>query len=154
MRSLNISLYQIECLVRIVYQVLLIALFGKRLEGVVARDKIRLRIHFYQRAGVAAHRHTDKSFRGDTSGFLCRLGNPFFAQPIDGGFEFAAGFGQCGLAIHHACAGLFAQVLYHSGRDIRHDKIIPLFATGAMGRYKQIVMARNPAARLDRPCEP
>ncbi len=49
-----------------------------------------------------------------------RLGQALGAQPVHGGFDFAAVLLQGLLAVHHACAGLFAQFLHQAGRDLRH----------------------------------
>ena len=86
------------------------------LEGLVARDEVGLRIDFDQRAGIAADGHADQAFRRDAAGLLRGLGKTLLAQPIDRGFEIAVGFGQRGLAVHHARAGLVAQVLHHAKR--------------------------------------
>ena len=69
------------------------------------------------------HRNADQAFRGDAAGLLGGLGEALLAQPVDGGFDVAAGFVERALAIHHARAGLFAQVLHHCGGDIGHGNV-------------------------------
>ena len=86
--------------------------FDEVLELIVAGDEVGFGIDFDQRAGIAADGNADQAFGGDAAGFLRGLGKAFLAQPVDRGFHVAAGFGQRVLAIHHARAGLVAQVLH------------------------------------------
>ena len=45
------------------------------------------------------------------------LGQALLAQPVDGLFHVAVGFGERRLAVHHAGAGLVAQGLHHARGD-------------------------------------
>ena len=87
------------------------------LELVVARDEVGFGIHFHQRAGIAADSDADQAFRRDAAGLLRGLGQALLAQPVDGGFHVAVGLVERGLAVHHARAGLVAQVLHHRCGD-------------------------------------
>ena len=48
------------------------------------------------------------------------FGETFFAQPVDGLLQLALGLGERHLAVHHAGAGLVAQLLHHAGADSGH----------------------------------
>src|SRR5262245_51156186 len=65
----------------------------------------------------------DQPFRGDATGFLGGLGEALGSEPIDRGLHVAAGLAERGLAIHHACAGLVAQVLHHGRGNRRHCRL-------------------------------
>ncbi len=88
--------------------------FHEALELVVAGDEVGFGIDFHQRARALADGDADKAFGGHAAGLLGGLGDAFLAQPIDGGFHVAAGLVQRLLAVHHARAGLVAQVLHHA----------------------------------------
>ena len=92
------------------------AAFDEALELLIAGDEVGFGIHFHQRAGALPHGDADQAFGGGAAGLLGGLGNALLAQPVDGGFHVAARFVQRGLAVHHACAGLVAQVLHHARR--------------------------------------
>ena len=78
----------------------------QRLEVVVARDEIGLRIDLDDDAEIGLDRDADQAVGGDPAALLGRLGQALLAQPVDGGFDVAAGLGERGLAVHHARAGL------------------------------------------------
>ncbi len=71
--------------------------------------------------GIAIDGKSDQPFGGDPSRFLRRLGEALGSQPIDGGIHVAVGGGKRRLAVHHAYAGLLAQVLHHCCGDFSHD---------------------------------
>src|SRR6185503_14279071 len=54
------------------------------------------------------------------AGLLGGGGEPLLAQPVDRTFEIALGLTQRLLAVHHARAGLLAQLLHQSGGDLGH----------------------------------
>src|SRR5262249_10873241 len=60
------------------------------------------------------------------------LGESPLAQQIDGLFHLAAGFLQRRLAVHHACAGAFAQLLHHLRRDVGHGCDFPMFVPAGL----------------------
>ncbi len=86
----------------------------------VPGDEIRLRIDLDDDPVDAADKNGDEPLGGDPAGFPGRLGKPLLAQPIDRRFDFAPGFAEGILAIHHAGAGLLAKILHHRGGDVRH----------------------------------
>src|SRR3954452_14087747 len=87
---------------------------------IVARHKVGLGIHLDHRTFFWRDEHADQPFGGNATGFLGGLGQTLLAQPVDRGLHVAIGLGERGLAIHHARAGLVAQVLHHRGGDICH----------------------------------
>ncbi len=56
----------------------------------------------------------------DAIGLLGSLGQALLAQEVDRGLHVAVGFLQCLLAIHHAGAGLVAQLLNGCGGNRAH----------------------------------
>ena len=62
----------------------------------------------------------DQAFGSDAAGLLGGRGEALLAQPVDGLLDIAGDFGQRALAIHHAGAGLLAQVLDQGGGDLCH----------------------------------
>ena len=90
------------------------------LEQVVAGDEVGLGVDLDDDALGALDRDADQTFGGDAVGFLGGLGQALLAQPIDRGIDVARGFAERGLAIHHARAGHFAQVLDHLCSDLSH----------------------------------
>ena len=90
------------------------------LEQNVARDEIGFGVDFNDGAGIADGRDTHEAFSGDAAGFLGGLRQTLLTQPVDGRFHIAARFVQRVLAVHHARAGLFAQVLYELGSNCGH----------------------------------
>ena len=90
------------------------------LEQIVARDEIGFGIHLDDDALVRRQRDADQALGGDPAGLLGGLGQPLLAQPVDRGFEIAAAFAERRLAIHHARAGLVAELLHHARGDVCH----------------------------------
>ena len=89
-----------------------------------ARDEIGFRIDLDDGAAPPARCDSDKPIGGDAAGFLGRLRQTLLAQPVDRGFDIAAGLAERRFAIHHARARLVAQVLHHAGRDRRHANFL------------------------------
>ena len=73
--------------------------------------------------GLVAVALRDDAFGRDTIGLLGRLGQALGAQPVHGRIDVAAVLGQGLLAVHHAGAGLFAQLFDESRGDLRHGFI-------------------------------
>ena len=94
------------------------------LEQVVARDEIGLGIDLDDDAFVGAHADADQTFGRDPTGLLGGLGQALFAQPVDRGFEIAAGLAERGLAVHHAGSGLIAELFHHACGDVCHRCMI------------------------------
>ncbi len=94
--------------------------FDEALEVVVSRDEIGLGINLHEHALSALDDKADEAFGGDAARFLGGLGEPFLPQPVDGGFEIALGFRERRLAVHHADAGLLAQLLDEARTDLGH----------------------------------
>ncbi len=90
------------------------------LEVVVAGDEIGLGIDLDDDADIVLDRDADEAVGGDAPALLGGLGEALLAQPVDGGLDVAARLGQRVLAIHHARAGLLAQILDQPGGDRSH----------------------------------
>src|SRR5215813_7070442 len=93
----------------------------KALELLVAGDKVGFRIDFDDDALEATDRNADQAFRGDAPGLLGGLGKPFLAQPVNRSFHVAVGLTERGFAVHHARAGLVAELLNHLSAYVRHS---------------------------------
>ena len=96
----------------------------ERLELIVLRDEIGLRIDFDRSALGALHFNADQTFGRGAARFLGGGGKPLGAQPIHRRIHVAAGLGQRLLAIHHARAALLAQVLHRGCRNLGHNPIL------------------------------
>jgi hypothetical protein len=83
------------------------------LEFLVASDEVGLGIDLDKRRFLRLGGKADEPFGGNAAGLLSGLGEALGPEPIDGGFHIAARLVQRRLAIHHARAGLLAQVLNH-----------------------------------------
>ena len=95
---------------------------GEGLEAVVARNEVGLGIHFDD-GGVMARRFDgDEALGGNAAGLLGGLGQALLAQPVDGGFDVAIRLVQRALAVHHARAGLFAELFHQCGGDVGHGE--------------------------------
>ena len=92
----------------------------QRLEVVVAGDEVGLGIDFDDHAEIRLDGDADQTVRGDAAALLGGLGEALLAQPVDGGLDVAVGLVQRVLAVHHAGAGLLAQVLHERGGDRGH----------------------------------
>ena len=97
-----------------------------RLEVIVAGDEVGFGIDLDNDADVVLDGDADKAFGRNPPALLGRLGEALLAQPIDRRLDVAVGLAQRILAIHHARAGLFAQILDQSGGNGRHER--PSFA--------------------------
>ena len=62
----------------------------------------------------------DQPLGRDPARLLRRLGEALLAQPVDRALDVAGGLVERRLAVHHAGAGLVAQLLHHRRRDVRH----------------------------------
>jgi hypothetical protein len=96
------------------------------LELLVAGDEVGLRVHLDDGGPWCPDGDADEAFGGDARRLLGGLGEALGAQPVDGGFHVATGGGERRLAIHHAYAGLLAQVLHHGSGNVI-SAIIHLF---------------------------
>ena len=75
------------------------------LELLVARDEVGLGVDLDDDAlGALGHR-ADQAFGRDAAGLLGSLRQALLAQPVLRRRHVAGGFGERGLAVHHACAG-------------------------------------------------
>ncbi len=92
----------------------------KGLEGLVAGHEVGLGVHLDHRRLSGGGGDADQPLGRDPAGFLGRRGEPLVAQPVHRLLDVAAGLGQRLLAVHHARAGLLAQVLHQCSRDLGH----------------------------------
>src|SRR5262249_19705048 len=90
------------------------------LELVVPSDEVSLGIDLDQRRLLVIGGKANQAFRCDTPCFLGGFGKTLSAQPIDRGLHVTGGFVGCRLSVHHARAGLLAQVLHHRCTDRCH----------------------------------
>ncbi|GLS53249.1 hypothetical protein GCM10007886_14320 [Methylobacterium gregans] len=107
-------------------------LAGEGLEGVVAGDEVGLGVHLDHRGVAAGGLDGDQTLGGDAAGLLGGLGEALLAQPVDGGLEVTLGLVQRALAVHHARAGLLAELLHHRGSDVGHGRSFRLAPVGAV----------------------
>ena len=82
------------------------------LELLVAGDEVGLRVDLDDGARLALGDDADEALGGDAVRLLGGLRQALLAQPVDGRFDVALGLGQRRLAVHHAGAGLVAQLLH------------------------------------------
>ncbi len=98
---------------------------GQGLEQVVTGDEVGFGVDFDgggDHAGALGFRSDDnQAFGGDAVGLLGGLAEALGAQPVHGGVDVAIVLGQGLLAVHHAHARLFAQVLNESSCDFSHE---------------------------------
>ncbi len=90
------------------------------LEFLIAGDEVGLGVDLDERGLLGVGGKPDQALGRDAAGFLGGLGKPLGPQPIDRDLHVALGLVQCRLAIHHARAGLLAQVLHHGCGNRRH----------------------------------
>ena len=83
----------------------------ERLEIRALRDEIGLRVDLDDRARLPYDLEGHRAFLGRARGLLGRVGHSLFAQERQGFVEVALRLIQGALAVHHARAGLLAQVL-------------------------------------------
>ena len=108
------------------------------LEVVVAGDEIGLGVYFDDDAEIGLDGDADETVGGDAAALLGRLGETLLTQPIDGRLDVAAGLAERILAVHHAGAGLLAQVFHQRGGNGGHcrPRVIggpPLATTAPLG---------------------
>ena len=91
---------------------------GERLEVVLARDEVRLRVDLDQHGLLAVGRalDDDHAFGGHAASLLVGLGEARLAHRLGGGLEVAVGFDERLLALHHAGARALAQLFHHLER--------------------------------------
>ena len=87
----------------------------QRLEVVVAGDEVGFRIHLDDDAEIGLDGDADQAVGGDAAALLGRLGEALLAQPVDRRLDVAGGLAERVLAVHHARAGLLAQILHQRG---------------------------------------
>lgn len=90
------------------------------LEGIVTSNEVGFGVDFDDNGRCAGAGNADEAFGSRAARLLVSLGDALGAQPVDRGFHVAGGLGECLLAVHHACAALFAQFLYQCSRDFSH----------------------------------
>ena len=94
----------------------------ERLEIVLARNEVRLGVHFDDGGRTAVGRLLDRddTFGGDAAGLLVRLGKARLPHDLGRSLEIAVGFDERLLALHHAGAGALAQFLDEGSGDFSH----------------------------------
>ena len=97
-----------------------------RLKVIVTGDEIGLGVNLDDDADLVLDGDPDKAFGRNPPALLGGFRQALFAQPIDRRLDVAVGLAQRILAIHHARAGFFAQILDQSGGNGRHER--PSFA--------------------------
>src|SRR3546814_5149564 len=75
-------------------------------------------------AGVILDGNGNQAFGGHTARLLRRGRQALLAQPVDRRIDVAVGLAQRLLAIHHARAGLLAQILYQGRSDLSHVRVL------------------------------
>ena len=91
------------------------------LEQVVAGDEIGLRIDLDQRRPWCRRCATPMSPSAATRpAFLAALARPFLRSQSTAASRSPLGLVERRLAIHHARAGLFAELFHHACGDVRH----------------------------------
>ena len=93
---------------------------GQRLEVGVLGDEVGLAVDLDHGGGIAVGGHADQALGGDAAGLLGDGGQALLAKPVDGGLEVAVDGAERLLAIHHARAGLLAELLHHLRGDLGH----------------------------------
>ncbi len=83
---------------------------GESLKFVAARDEVGFAIHFDERGVVAGSLDRNRAFRGNTRGFLVRLGEPALAHELGRGVQITLGFDERLFALHHSGAGALAKL--------------------------------------------
>ena len=104
---------------------------GEGLELVVAGDEVGLGVHLEDRRRVARRFDRDETLGGNAAGLLGGLREALLAQPVDGGLDVAVDLVEGVLAIHHARAGRFAQLLHHRSGNVRHGSSFHRFTDEA-----------------------
>ena len=96
------------------------------LELLVAGDEVGLRVDLDHRPRLVLGGDADQALGGDAAGLVGGLRQALLAQPVDGLLDVALGLGQRRLAVHHAGAGLVAQLLHQAGGDVGHRLVLTM----------------------------
>ena len=96
------------------------------LELLVAGDEVGLRIDLHHRARLVLGDDTDKTLGGNAACLVGSLRQALLAQPVDRLLDVALGLGERRLAIHHAGAGLVAQLLHEARGYGGHCSVLML----------------------------
>src|SRR6266542_4175663 len=89
-------------------------------ELVRARDEVGLAIDLHEHSDVAARVRLHCAFGRDSSGLLGGRGEAFLAEDSARLLHVSTGLGERALDVHHARAGLFAQLFHHRCGDFSH----------------------------------
>jgi hypothetical protein len=92
----------------------------QRLKVIIAGDEVGLRIDLRDDAEIGLDRDSHEAFGGHAAALFGRFGKTLLAQPVDRRLDVAVGLVERVLAVHHARAGLIAQILDQPGGDRRH----------------------------------
>jgi len=120
------------------------------LEVVVASDEVGLRIDLDHDPDQILDGDADEPLRGDAPALLGGLGEALLAQPVDRRLDVAVRLGEGVLAVHHAGAGLFAQVLHETSRDHSHG-VPHMLAPAAVKGRDEYGVSRFRGSRLRGP---
>src|SRR6202044_1849310 len=116
---------------------------------IVPGDEVGFGIDLDDDAEVLIDGQTDKTLRRHAPTLFGRLGEAFLAQPVDRLLDVAVGLAQRIFAIHHARAGLLAQILDQPRGNGRHRVLFILerhaAQLGAETRL-QVLFEAEPAA--------
>src|SRR5215472_2900335 len=99
---------------------------NKALELVVARYEVGLGVDFDDGPDGATCRDPNQTLCGDSPSLAGGRRQTLHPQPVDGPFDIAPGFAERSLAIHHARAGLLAQLLDQRRGYFRHSHQTPV----------------------------
>ena len=123
------------------------------LEQLVLGHEVGLGVDFQNNTHVALNSGVDHALGGDTASLLLSSGQALLTQVLDSLFEVAAGLGQRLLAVHHAAAGLLAQVLnVLSGKSHFDNPLSVCSLRSVCLRPRQPQQPRSP--RRERPAGP
>ena len=125
-----------------------------RLEVIVASDEVGFGINLDKNADIVLDGDADQTFGRDPAALLGGLGEALLAQPIDCRLDVAVGLAQRILAIHHARAGLFAQILDQSGGNGRHASLFRPQSRARLKPYSAAINSRACSLHLSRAMRP
>ena len=126
----------------------------QRLEVIVAGDEVGFGIDLDNDADIVLDGDADKAFGRNPAALLGGFGEALLAQPIDRRLDVAVGLAQRILAIHHARAGLFAQIFDQSGGNGRHDVPLSLLSRARLKPYSAAINSRACSLHLSRAMRP
>ena len=95
----------------------------KVLEQLAVGNKVRLAVDLHHDAHAVDDGGIGHALGGHAAGLLGLRGQALFPQQLDGLIDIAFGLGEGLLAVHHAAAGHFAQVLHISSSKC-HNHIL------------------------------